>query len=597
MKVSKLFLLMLGVFLSQATFANTIYLEYDPACMDRYEYQYKGVNAGFSHIVYHLRINDTEKVVMEVGIESKIDYETKPNNVKRCQDVSLNERMVREINNGNLQVFVVKRSGKGYNVSPVGISSYTQISNKGIGFSAVDNIFAYNYSQPANGANLAKKGSDAKVYYNGTLSHTCPKKYLFTKTKSKAGKNYTELTIIPGIGVVQEKTGFNQTDAESNVLNLVSINGNNLQSYLNGYCNKVQDGIASTFYSSRSGSVDKPIFDTTPNNGTITTTNGGTTTSPNTTTTTYPGKTVVVTTPPSGCTVYKDLDINLYIDRATGQPAQGSCGGNNYRNGYMIGDNSVVTTTTTTPPVTTHPPVVATNTNTNVVDVQPGPSTTSPYIYCQEVSTYGTHIVQPNETLYGIARQYGLSLNQLKGYNGLRGNVISTCQKLFTRPANEVPANGAGNDILVSKDGGDYLHTVRRGETLYQLAKQYGFTVDKFKAINGLTSNMINVGQKLRISDCNCPAGGAATTSASVVTTTRGVVSSDREVVPTAFNTTQGRIVVDASPQKRQIHIVKENETIYSIAKAYGLSVDRIRSLNNLEINEVIIPFQRIYVN
>ncbi len=578
MKVSKIFILILGTIMCQSTFANTIYMEYDPACMDRYEYRYKGVNSGFSHIVYHLRLNDKEKVILEVGIESKIDYETKPNNVRRCKDVSLNERMVREINNGDLQVFIVKKSGKGYNVSPVGISTYAQISKRGIGYSSVDNIFAYDYSQPANGANLAKKGSDAKVYYNGTLSHACPKKYLFTKTKSRAGKNYTELTIIPGIGTVQEKTGFNQTDAESNVLDLIAINGLPLTNYINNYCNQTDNDIASTFYSTRKGSVDSPFHHTNIDNGKVA--NNGGKTNPNTTTTNQPTYTSTST---SNCPIYKDLDRNLYIDRSTGLPANTACGGNTFRNGFLVGE---ATSTTTTPPVTNYPPIVETATNTNVVDVNPGPST---YIYCKEVSTYGSHIVQPNETLYGIARQYGLTVAQIKSINGLNRNVISPCQKLYTRPYNELPASGG--DILVSKDGTQSLHTVQKGETLYQLAKKYGYTVDKFKSINGLTSNALNVGQKLRTSDCNCPAGSAIPAAASAV------VSVTRDV-PTNYGATGGRLVADASStQKRQIHIVKENETIYSIAKGYGLSVDRIRSLNNLEINEVIIPYQRLYVN
>ncbi len=571
MKVSKFFILFLGMFMYQASMANTLYLEYDAACMDRYEYRYKGVQSGFSHIVYHLRLNEQEKVILEVGIESKIDYETKPNNVKKCRDVSINERMVREINSGDLQVFIVKRNGKGYNVSPVGISTYAQISKRGIGFSGVDNIFAYDYSQPANGANLARKGSDAKVFYNGTLSHTCPKKFLFTKTKQKAGKNYSELTIIPGIGVIQEKTGFNQTDAESNVLDLISINGVAIKSYINSYCNRNRDGIASSFYSSRRGSVSSPIFSNKVDKNTVATNNPDNNPSNgevNTTTNTnYDGN----------CPIYKDLDRNLYMDRSTGLPANTSCGGNTFRNGQLVGDNTSPGT------VITSPPTIETNTNTNVVNVDPGPST---YIYCQEVSTYGVHVVQPNETLYGIARQYGLSVSQLKSFNGLRNNVISTCQKLYTRPANEVsPGEG---DILVAKDGSNFIHTVKSGETLYQLAKKYGYTVDKFKAINGLTSNILRVGQKLRISDCNCP-----TTTPTPASTTVSVTGD----VPKGYDTTEGRIIVENGPQKRQIHIVKENETIYSIAKSYSLSVDELRSLNNLEINEIIIPYQRLYVN
>jgi LysM repeat protein len=567
----------------QTSLASTVYLDYDPACMDRYEYRYKGVNSGFSHIVYHLRLNDKEKIVLEVGIESKIDYETKPNNVKRCSEISINERLVREINNGDLQLYIVKKSGTGFNVSPVGISTYSQISDRGIGFSSMDNIFAYDYSQPANGANLARKGSTAKIFYNGTLSHTCPKKFLFTKTKNQAGKNYTEMTIVPGVGVTQEKTGFNQTDAENNVLELVSINGIALNNYLNAYCRTNPNGLPSTFYSSRKGSVEDPLFNNTITGNPIVTNPSTGTNNPTITETptTTPG--IQGTGQPNKfgeCTVYKDLDRNLYVDRATGRPANGECGGNNYQNGYMLSSGSVVNTN----PSNTGPTnVIETTPGTNVVDVTPGPSNS--YVYCKEVSTYGTHIVQPNETLYSIARQYGVTVNEIKKYNGLNQNVISPCQKLLTRPASEVLSQR--NDILVAKDGSDYVHVVQKGETLYKLASRYGYTVEKFKAINGLTSNVLSIGQRLRISDCNCPSP-----SSSPETTTADASGE----LPNSFEAKEGRILVDG-PQKRRLHIVKEEETIYSIAREYNVSVDRLRALNNLEANEIIIPFQRLYVN
>ena len=109
MKTSKIFTLLIGICLLQFSYGNTIYLEYDQSCMDRYEYRYNGSSSNSGHIVYHLRLNEREKVVLEVGIESKIDYENRPNGIKRCHDISLNERMVREINNGDLQVFIVKK--------------------------------------------------------------------------------------------------------------------------------------------------------------------------------------------------------------------------------------------------------------------------------------------------------------------------------------------------------------------------------------------------------------------------------------------------------------------------------------------------------
>lgn len=586
MKTSQFFALLMAVFFCQMTFANTIYLEYDAACMDRYEYRYQGVQSSLGHIVYHVRLNDREKVILEVGVESKMDYESRPSNVKKCRDISLNERVVREINRGDLQVFIVKRNAKGYNVSPVGIASYAQISPKGIGFSAIDNIFAYEYTQPANGANLAKRDSDSKVFFNGKLSHTCPKKYLFTKTKQKAGKNYAELTIIPEIGVVQEKTGFNQTDAENNVMELVSVNGIPFENYLSDYCRSQNSTSSSRFFSNRSGSIDtRPGSGTRP--GSITGLEGGrpnttsTTTLPGTTVTTVPGNgtTTSGSTSSFNCPVYKDIDRGIYIDQTTGQAANLSCGGNEYRNGYMVTANGTVTTTR--PPNTTTNPVVVVDTRPSTpVNVNPGPSTN--FTYCKELSSSGVHVVQPNETLYGISRRYGISVNDLRSYNNLRNtDLIKPCTKLRTgRSVSNPPAN----EILVAKDGENYMHVVRPGETIYQLATSYGFTVDKFKAINGLNSNIISVGQKLRITDCNCPAPGESSARA---------VSSN---VPTAFESTEGRLIVNNN-EKRQVHIVKDNETIYSIAKEYQISVARLRQLNNLEVNEVIIPYQRLYMN
>ena len=257
MKALKLLSLLFALLISQSAFSNTIYLEYDVSCMDRYEYRYVNSAAGFNHIVYHVRLNDQQKVIFEVGIENRVNQRARPADVKSCRDLSMNERFVRQVNKGEIQLYFVKRVGNEYNVSPVGLASYAQITPSLIGYSSVDHVFAYNFNQAANGKNIATSGSDAKVYYNGTVSYDCPKKYQFTKIRSRAGRNYTEMTLIPEIGVIEEKTGFNQTDAENNKMELVSINGITLAQYLNGFCqgkgiNYKPQGI---FYSTRGTST------------------------------------------------------------------------------------------------------------------------------------------------------------------------------------------------------------------------------------------------------------------------------------------------------------------------------------------------------
>ncbi|MEL7377975.1 MAG: LysM peptidoglycan-binding domain-containing protein, partial [Bacteroidota bacterium] len=49
--------------------------------------------------------------------------------------------------------------------------------------------------------------------------------------------------------------------------------------------------------------------------------------------------------------------------------------------------------------------------------------------------------------------------------------------------------------------------------------------------------------------------------------------------------------------QNRAIHVVQEGESLYSIATRYNLSVDQLRQLNNLSATDIIIPFQRLFVN
>ena len=52
-----------------------------------------------------------------------------------------------------------------------------------------------------------------------------------------------------------------------------------------------------------------------------------------------------------------------------------------------------------------------------------------------------------------------------------------------------------------------------------------------------------------------------------------------------------------AQPSNRAFHIVQEGETPYAIARRYGLTTARLRELNGLKPTDVIVPFQKLYVN
>lgn len=110
--------------------------------------------------------------------------------------------------------------------------------------------------------------------------------------------------------------------------------------------------------------------------------------------------------------------------------------------------------------------------------------------YAQDGVTY---VVQPGDTLTGIAARYGIPVAQLAAANGLRWNAwIYVGQRLIIPGAAQTPT-------LPPVPGGS-THVVQRGDTLSSIALRYGTTVAALMAVNRLTNpNFIYVGQRLAI--------------------------------------------------------------------------------------------------
>ena len=98
------------------------------------------------------------------------------------------------------------------------------------------------------------------------------------------------------------------------------------------------------------------------------------------------------------------------------------------------------------------------------------------------------YIVKKNETLYSISKSYNLSLNELKRLNNLKSNVITVGQKLRVN-------NIDGTKDVISAA----VWVVSKGDTLFSIAQKSGVSVDTIKFLNGLNSNLISIGQKLKL--------------------------------------------------------------------------------------------------
>lgn len=110
------------------------------------------------------------------------------------------------------------------------------------------------------------------------------------------------------------------------------------------------------------------------------------------------------------------------------------------------------------------------------------------------------YVVRSGDTLSTIARRTGSSIAALRAANGLRGDLIHPGLKL------QVPINAPSTTptMIASAEADEpavmeVTHKVKRGETLWRVAHQYGTSVNALRRENGLTGDFLQVGQTLKV--------------------------------------------------------------------------------------------------
>jgi LysM repeat protein len=163
-------------------------------------------------------------------------------------------------------------------------------------------------------------------------------------------------------------------------------------------------------------------------------------------------------------------------------------------------------------------------------------------------SLAGEVVVKPGETLSEIAERYGTSVERLMQLNGLR-----SAKDLWAGSRIQVPGAGGGSNARggggASSGSGNY--TVKPGETLSEIAERHGTSVDRLMQLNNLRS-------------------------------AKDLWAGSRIQVPGA---SPARPASAAAPLNRNArdHKVQPGETLSEIADRYGISMDRLISLNGLK--------------
>lgn len=136
------------------------------------------------------------------------------------------------------------------------------------------------------------------------------------------------------------------------------------------------------------------------------------------------------------------------------------------------------------------------------------------------------HKVAPKETLYSIARLYNVTVDELKAWNNLKDNSVSSGQELIVKRK-----AGTSSPIASATSDPKGKHTVAPGETLFAIARQFGITVSQLKEWNKIEGNDVKVGEVLIVASAGSdPKTPAVTSNTNPVSNTEPKPVPEKEI-------------------------------------------------------------------
>lgn len=162
-----------------------------------------------------------------------------------------------------------------------------------------------------------------------------------------------------------------------------------------------------------------------------------------------------------------------------------------------------------------------------------------------------THIVGAKETLYGLSKQYNVSVEALQNANSeILAGGLQIGQELI------IPQNSANLLKTEITTSSKVTHQVVAKESLFSIAREYNVSVQDLENLNkDLLHGGLQIGQTIAI--------------------------------PNKRKTLDGRVRV--INQETVFHVVEAKETKFSIAKKYGISIDQLESQNPEIVNGLIV--------
>ncbi len=213
------------------------------------------------------------------------------------------------------------------------------------------------------------------------------------------------------------------------------------------------------------------------------------------------------------------------------------------------------------------------------------------YTYLPPTGSQGEYYtVQSGDSLWSIARKFGVTVQELKDTNNLSSDTLRIGQVLKIPREVETPSEGQ-------------TYTVKRGDSLWSIARDFGITVQALRNANNLTSDTLQIGQVLTIpgmipetgeldtyivkrGDSLWSIASAFNTSVNELRRLNNLTTDVLQIgqvlqVPRQESITPPTV----TPPTNSTYTVQSGDSLWSIAREFGISVDALKEANNLTSN------------
>ena len=204
-------------------------------------------------------------------------------------------------------------------------------------------------------------------------------------------------------------------------------------------------------------------------------------------------------------------------------------------------------------------------------------------------------------------------------YTVLKGDSLwSIANKFNTTVANLKSLNNLSSNLLqigqklkisaTKVDQPNEYYTVKKGDTLYSIASSNNLTVQELKDLNNLTSNNLSIGQSLlikkmpkentNVTTYTVKSGDTLYSIAKKYNTTVNAITTLNNLTSNTLSICQTlKIPVSTQNPTEKTYTVKSDDTLYSIARKYNTTVSDLINRNNLKTSNLSIGQKLIIPN